>query len=406
MNVFAHFSLRLVTIHSIVSFVLLLSLDINTPGSLTLVTSLPSVHDMQCRHGITPDIYTVCTRPDCQSLKQRFTITEKAPAKDRRVGQHSVLKPVVRCKGLLLRMDLCLKLQFVPGLTVHRGPTVSTYRVSGSQCPPAKSRYITPPLSPEALLSGQRQGKIFSKQGNSKCYLEGEDNRNQYQRLWSITLIFIWSGCIAMVSTTREWWRGTMWQAAPGTQLQLAQLVCSHQLHQPRHEAASPAGRKVHRLVRASAPDDPSVSQSAFTIREKAPPSRRFNQEKALVGAFSVIVQLHRLIVNCFSPSSGGAAAAARGRQRARREDRLCEGITPPPPAAVLYWAGRGAGTCGQAAAYGYSHGRGQNRSAEQKAIDLGPARQLHAGAKLYLSSARQSQRRKVDLYVKCNDNK
>ena len=45
------------------------------------------------------------------------------------------------------------------------------------------------------------------------------------------------------------------------------------------------------------------------------------------------------------------------------------------PPAAVLYWAGRGAATCGQAAAYGYSHGRGMKRSAQQKAIDLGPAR-------------------------------
>ena len=138
----------------------------------------------------------------------------------------------------------------------------------------------------------------------------------------------------------------------------------------------------------------------------RAGQQQQHTTKKALVGAFFVIVQLRRLIVDSFSPSSAGAAAAARGRQRARREDRLCEGITPPPPAAVLYWAGRGAGTCGQAAAYGYSHGRGQNRSAEQKAIDLGPARQLHAGAKLYLSSARQSQRRKVDLYVKCNDNK
>ena len=49
----------------------------------------------------------------------------------------------------------------------------------------------------------------------------------------------------------------------------------------------------------------PSVPQPVFTITEKAPTSvlivkavvATFNQEKALVGAFSVIVQLHRLIV-------------------------------------------------------------------------------------------------------------
>ena len=42
------------------------------------------------------------------------------------------------------------------------------------------------------------------------------------------------------------------------------------------------------------AADDPSV----FKIKEKAPNSNSaFNQEKALVGAFSVIVQLQRLIV-------------------------------------------------------------------------------------------------------------
>ena len=35
-----------------------------------------------------------------------------------------------------------------------------------------------------------------------------------------------------------------------------------------------------------------------------------FNQEKALVGAFSVIVQLHRLIV--FSTSPGGEPISAR----------------------------------------------------------------------------------------------
>ena len=44
--------------------------------------------------------------------------------------------------------------------------------------------------------------------------------------------------------------------------------------------------------------NDPSVSQLVYTITEKAPTRvvAAFNQEKALVGAFSVIVQLHRLI--------------------------------------------------------------------------------------------------------------
>ena len=50
----------------------------------------------------------------------------------------------------------------------------------------------------------------------------------------------------------------------------------------------------LHWVLMLSAAYDPSVSQSVFTITGKAPTRLvgTFNQEKALVGAFSVTVKL------------------------------------------------------------------------------------------------------------------
>ena len=38
-----------------------------------------------------------------------------------------------------------------------------------------------------------------------------------YQDGDNFNIFILWSVCIAVVSNTREWWRSTMWQAAPGT---------------------------------------------------------------------------------------------------------------------------------------------------------------------------------------------
>ena len=87
-------------------------------------------------------------------------------------------------------------------------------------------------------------------------------------------------------------------------------VACQHQspgclLRVAELQVTTRAEGRGHQDTRTSAADDQSVSQSVFTIMEKAPtrPSLNvkvvvaaFNQEKALVGAFSVIVQLHRLI--------------------------------------------------------------------------------------------------------------
>ena len=69
------------------------------------------------------------------------------------------------------------------------------------------------------------------------------------------------------------------------------------------HQRMDWAYQQMRLAVKCCAADDPSVPQSVFTITEKAPTRAfswlkgAFNQEKILVGAFPVIVQLRRLIV-------------------------------------------------------------------------------------------------------------
>ena len=56
-----------------------------------------------------------------------------------------------------------------------------------------------------------------------------------------------------------------------------------------------------------------------------------FNQEKALVGAFSVIVQFHRLIVNSFNYYDWSACGGTRGHDDEQRGPEVEEGEDRAP---------------------------------------------------------------------------